>query len=309
MGVGSLIQLAFDWLDSAPATSMPSPSPAPTFFQAPANSPHNSSNNSSNIAPASATGTKARAGLPEPHYKHPRANRQACLAQTWVAYEFKRARRRTIGFLVDADGLVVRAPKWVTIAEMESALQEKAVWVVRKLQEVQERQRQLAGARITWRDGVSFPYMGQQLVLRLDPSQQHARPAVVLGDTLCLGLSQSASPEQIRDAVQAWLMTQAREHFVARLNHYAPLLGVSWRKLSLSNAGTRWGSAKSDGSIRLNWRLLHFKPSVIDYVVAHELSHLRVMNHSPAFWDTVKTLVPDFDAQRSALRDELLPVW
>lgn len=305
MGVGSLIQLAFDWLDSAPATSTPAPSPAPTIFQAPANSPHNSPNNS----PASATGIKARAALPEPHYKHPRANRQACLAQTWVAYEFKRARRRTIGFLVDADGLVVRAPKWVTIAEMESALQEKAVWVVRKLQEVKERQRQLAGARITWRDGVSFPYMGQQLVLRLDPSQQHARPAVVLGDTLCLGLSQSASPEQIRDAVQAWLMTQAREHFVARLNHYAPLLGVSWRKLSLSNAGTRWGSAKSDGSIRLNWRLLHFKPSVIDYVVAHELSHLRVMNHSPAFWDTVKTLVPDFDAQRSALRDELLPVW
>lgn len=307
MGVGSLIQLAFDWLDSAPAPakpeSSPTPSPTPrsTISSAPDNSPTH--------PPQSAVVIKARAGLPEPHYKHPRANRQACLAQTWVAYEFKRARRRTIGFLVDADGLVVRAPNWVTMTEVESALQEKAVWVVRKLQEVQERQRRLAGARIIWRDGVSFPYMGQPLLLRLDPSQQHARPAVVLGDTLCLGLSQSASPEQIRDAVQAWLMTQARAHFVERLNHFAPLLGVRWAKLSLSNAGTRWGSAKSDGSIRLNWRLLHFKPSVIDYVVAHELSHLRVMNHSPAFWDTVKTLVPDIDTQRSALRDELLPVW
>ena len=288
MGVGNLIQLAFDWLDSAPAQ-------APTTLVSP--------------SPTSSSVAKARAVLPEPLYKHPRANRQACLAQTWVAYEFKRARRRTIGFLVDADGLVVRAPKWVTLGEVESALQEKAAWVVRKLREAQERQQQLAGARITWRDGVTFPYLGSELRLKLDPSQQHARHAVLVGDTLCLGVSQAAMPEQIRDAVQAWLMSQAREHFVQRLNHYAPLLGVQWRKLSLSNAGTRWGSAKSDGSIRLNWRLLHFKPSVIDYVVAHELSHLRVMNHSPAFWDTVKTLVPDYDQQRLALRDELLPVW
>lgn len=297
--MASLIQLAFDWLDSAPAAPRAS-LPAPTSTSKP------------NLAsPSEPTPVvhKTRAATPEPQFKHPKANRQACLAQTWVAYEFKRARRRTIGFLVDADGLVVRAPNWVTIAEMESALQEKAVWVVRKLQEAQERQQQLAGARISWRDGVTFPYLGGTLLLKLDPSQQHARHAMLVGDTLCLGLSQSASAEQIRDAVQAWLMSQAREHFVERLNHYAPLLGVSWRKLSLSNAGTRWGSAKSDGSIRLNWRLLHFKPSVIDYVVAHELSHLRVMNHSPAFWDTVKTLVPDYDQQRLALRDELLPAW
>jgi predicted metal-dependent hydrolase len=297
--MASLIQLAFDWLDSAPAAPRAS-LPAPTSTSKP---------NLASLTEPTLVVHKSRGSIPEPQFKHTRANRQACLAQTWVAYEFKRARRRTIGFLVDADGLVVRAPNWVTIAEMESALQEKAVWVVRKLQEAQERQQQLAGARISWRDGVTFPYLGGTLLLKLDPSQQHARHAMLVGDTLCLGLSQSASAEQIRDAVQAWLMSQAREHFVERLNHYAPLLGVSWRKLSLSNAGTRWGSAKSDGSIRLNWRLLHFKPSVIDYVVAHELSHLRVMNHSPAFWDTVKTLVPDYDQQRLALRDELLPAW
>lgn len=292
MGVRHLIQLAFDWLDHPPTAEVgptSSTEGSPTRPQPPAQKKH--------------------AALPEPHYKHPRANRQACLAQTWVAYEFKRARRRTIGFLVDADGLVVRAPTWVTIADMESALQEKAAWVVRKLQDMQRRQQQLAGARIVWCDGVSLPYLGQPLVLRLDPSQGHARHAVLVDNTLCLGLSRAAQAEQIRDAVQAWLMSQARVHFEARLNHFAPLLNVSWRKLSLSNAGTRWGSAKSDGSIRLNWRLLHFKPSVIDYVVAHELSHLRVMNHSPAFWDTVKTLVPDYAQQRQALREEGLPVW
>ena len=77
----------------------------------------------------------------------------------------------------------------------------------------------------------------------------------------------------------------------------------------MSSANTRWGSAKADGSIRLNWRLLHYRPAIIDYVVAHELAHLRVMDHSPRFWDTVATVVPDYAQLRSRLRDEPAPLW
>jgi hypothetical protein len=126
---------------------------------------------------------------------------------------------------------------------------------------------------------------------------------------LRVGLPKTATPEQIRDAVQAWLMRQAREHFLQRLDHFAPLLQVQWRKLSLSSAGTRWGSARTDGAIRLNWRLVHFRPAVIDYVVAHELSHLRVMDHSARFWDTVRSVVPDYAELRGQLKDDAIPKW
>jgi 1-acyl-sn-glycerol-3-phosphate acyltransferase len=125
--------------------------------------------------------------------------------------------------------------------------------------------------------------------------------------TLHLALPHHASPAQIRDAVQAWLMRQAKRVFLERLEHFAPRLGVQWRKLSLSSAGTRWGSASADGSIRLNWRLIHFRLPVIDYVVAHELSHLRVMDHSARFWDTVRTVVPDYAELRNQLKAEVLP--
>ena len=104
-------------------------------------------------------------------------------------------------------------------------------------------------------------------------------------------------------------MRQARAHFTARLDHFAPLLGVRWSRLRLSSAQTRWGSAKADGSIALNWRLLHHAPAVIDYVVAHELAHLRVMDHSPRFWSTLATVVPDHAALRRRLRDESVPRW
>jgi predicted metal-dependent hydrolase len=284
------------------------------------------------------------------NFRHPRANRNARLGDAMVAYEFKRGKRRTIGFQVGPDGLVVSAPKWVPLYEVDKAVQEKAEWIVKKLGEVRERHDRLESARIDWRDGTTIPFLGEQVIVVLDPrhafggigaeltggvvgattsGQLGSLPrggvagAVLNTDadsanltlagvprlTLHVALPHHATPEQIRDAVQAWLMRQARRIFTQRLDHFAPTLSVQWRKLSLSSAGTRWGSASADGSIRLNWRLVHFKQAVIDYVVVHELSHLRVMDHSPRFWDTVRSVVPDYAVLRGQLKDESVPRW
>lgn len=244
-------------------------------------------------------------------FLHPRANRQLRLGDATVAYLFERAKRRTIGFVVNPDGLVVRAPRWTPIAEVEAALQEKALWVTRKLGDVRERQARQESVRIEWRDGACFPYLGGTVVLVLDPSHTVAKVGAQLdaANRLFVALSHSATPDQIRDSVQAWLMRQAKAHFLQRLDHFTPLLQVQWKRLSLSNANTRWGSAKSDGSIRLNWRLMHYTPAVVDYVVAHELSHLRVMDHSARFWQTVESVVPDYAVLRMQLKDDAIPKW
>ena len=255
-------------------------------------------------------------------FAHPQANREVRLQGAVVAYAFQRAKRRTIGFVVGPDGLVVRAPRWTPLTEVDAALQEKAPWILRKLHETRERHVRQQGARIEWRDGTSFPFLGGTVNVVLDPghhfSAQGATLDAAISDAsnvpvsqrvLRVALPHAASPEQIRDAVQAWLMRQANAHFTARLDHFAPQLQVQWSRMSLSNAGTRWGSARVDGSIRLNWRLVHFSPSVVDYVVVHELSHLRVMDHSPRFWDTVRTVVPDYAQLRGQLKDDAIPRW
>jgi predicted metal-dependent hydrolase len=252
-------------------------------------------------------------------FTHARANRQALLGATHVAYEFRRARRRNIGFSVGPEGLTVSAPKWVPLYEVESALQSKSAWILRKLDEMRDRAERLETARIDWKEGATFPFLGETVIVVLDPRQGSAGGGQLQSDsqslpgvarhTLHLGLSHAATPAQIRDAVQAWLMRQATRVFTERLHHFAPQLGVQWKKLSLSSASTRWGTASADGSIRLNWRLIHFRLAVVDYVVAHELSHLRVMDHSPRFWDTVATVVPDYQVLRGQLRDEALPHW
>ena len=248
--------------------------------------------------------------LPRACYVHPRASRRIQLGHTDVAYAFRRGKRRTIGMAVGPDGLEVSAPRWVSVGEVELALREKADWIARKLVEMDERQQQLGAARIDWRDGVVIPYLGNDLQVVLDSTQALKKGAAHLdGAVLRLGLPIHADAAQIRDAAQAWLMRQAKVLFTQRLDHFAPQLQVQWRKLSLSSAATRWGSAGADGGIRLNWRLIHHKLDIIDYVVAHELSHLRVMNHSPQFWETVESVVPDYAKRRRVLREQMLPPW
>lgn len=256
-----------------------------------------------------------------PHaFRHPGANREILLGEVLVAYEFRRGKRKNIGFTVGPEGLVVSAPRWVPLGEVDQAVRNKARWIVGKLEAARERQDRLEAARIEWKDGATFPFLGEPVILVLDPRHDFRETGGMLNTdgealpgvprmTLHIGLPQTAQPSQIRDAVQAWLMRQAKKLFTERLDHYAPQLGVKWRKLALSSAGTLWGTAHSDGSIRLNWRLVHFRLAVIDYVVAHELSHLRVMDHSPRFWETVKSVVPNYPELRGQLKDEAIPVW
>ena len=259
----------------------------------------------STAAPSTATSSPLPAV-----FEHPRAQREIHLQGLRVRYEFRRARRRTIGFSVGPEGLSVSAPRWVGLGEVESAVQEKGPWILRKLQEQDERNRRLDAARIEWADGVCVPFLGMQIHLCLD-TQRVSTPGGALLEAgsgvsepsrLCLGLPPGCEPERIRDVVHAWWQRQARRVFEERCRLYAERLGVSFRRLSLSSAQTRWGSASEDGSIRLNWRLIHYPMSTIDYVVVHELAHLREMNHSAAFWEVVRSVLPEYEQAQEPLK-------
>ncbi len=264
----------------------------------------------------------AGASAPPAILRHPQARGEVLLEGHAVAYALRRTRRRSIGFVVGAEGLAVSAPRWVGVAEIEAALQSKAGWVLRKLHEQGERQRRLQAQRIEWCDGATLPFLGAPLVVRLDPAvtgalldalldsgeaADAARAAGARG-LLRLGLPAHAGAAQVRDLAHGWLQRQARRVFDERIRHFEPLLRVRVRRWALSTATTRWGSASADGSVRLHWRLIHLPPASIDYVVAHELAHLREMHHGPAFWDLVRTVIPDVEQRRRALREHTLAV-
>ncbi len=249
-------------------------------------------------------------------FRHPQASREIHLDDHLVAYALKRVRRRSIGFIVGLEGLSVNAPKWVGVSDIEFALRAKGPWILRKLHEQRQRQQRLQASKVEWRDGTSIPFLGETVIVVLDPrvtgavlhSDDTTLPGVAR-HTLHVSLPHTATAEQVRDAVQSWLQRQAKRVFEERCQHYTRQMGVRYTRLSLSSAQTRWGSASADGSIRLNWRLIHFALPTIDYVVVHELAHLREMNHSPRFWDVVRSVVPDYEAARGTLKGDVLPVF
>jgi predicted metal-dependent hydrolase len=227
-----------------------------------------------------------------------------------LEYGLRRSKRRSIGFSIGQDGLGISAPKWVTIAEIESAIREKQRWILTKLAEQRERYARRLQPAMLWRDGGSLPYLGETLTLRTAPEGGAGIRYDALTRELTVCLPANASEQQLKDKVQAWLQQEARRVFSERLPLYAEKLGVRYQSLALTSAMTQWGSCTAEGRIRLNWRLMHFALPQIDYVIAHELSHLREMNHSPRFWATVQSVFPEFESARKALRDhapETLP--
>ena len=222
--------------------------------------------------------------------------RSIALGDRIVPYVLRRARRRTIGLSIDHRGLRVGAPSRSSLRDVESLILRHGEWVVQKLDEWRSRRRPDL-LRIV--DGVQLPMLGAQLEVRLALGANRGvwsgqeMPAL----TLCL-----RSPDDAGRVLEKALRERARELFLERLAHYAALLGVALPRLTLSAARTRWGSCSLKSGIRLNWRLIHFPRHVIDYVVAHELAHLREMNHSPRFWAVVGQLYPDYRLARDELK-------
>ena len=229
--------------------------------------------------------------------------RRIVLGNYAVDYELRRSSRRSIGFMIDDDGLRVTAPRRVTLADVDIAIRAKQRWILTKLHERGERRAQrMQKPPLRWVDGAQLPYMGGEITLRL----QEAARSHCLFDAetreLSLGVAPGLSEWQLKERVKLWFQEEARRVFAERLDHYAPRLGVRYNAFALSSAGSRWGSCTVQGNIRLNWRLVHYPLSLIDYVVAHELAHLREMNHSPRFWAAVAEVYPDYDGARLALR-------
>mgnify|MGYP001240279575 FL=1 len=241
--------------------------------------------------------------------RHPQATHTVELNRVSVAYLLVRSSRRSIGMEVSAQGLTVRAPLRASHTVIESVLREKTRWILQKLSD--RAVRVDSTPRVHWQDGSSMPFLGGELQLRLHPQAPRTGELLSIGPqrwVLHLCADVEASAEQVRAVVAAWWLRHARQLLTERLQHYAPAMGVQWRSLRLSNARTRWGSAKADGSIMLNWRLLHYRLPVLDYVVIHELAHLRHMDHSPHFWAVVESVCPDYLQLRQALKQPC-PDW
>jgi predicted metal-dependent hydrolase len=220
-----------------------------------------------------------------------------------VAYVLMRCRRKTIGMKIDRGGLTVRVPPRESMCWVESVLQKRADWIVKKLDEWKNKK----SSKPEWAEGAIFPLLGEPWRVMVTPAKvvQMVPAPVNTGveeSQLKLLLPAMLTAEQIEKAVMEWYRHQAMACFSERIALYADKLGVALPQLRLSRARTLWGSCNSRGIVHLNWRLIQKPLNLVDYVVAHELSHLIEMNHSKAFWRIVESVYPGYAAARKKLR-------
>lgn len=214
-----------------------------------------------------------------------------------IPYQLERRSRRTIGLKIDQTGLIVHAPNRISQSQLEQMLMSKIDWIQSKLKAQQEN----ALPAFEWRDGASLLFLGNEIVLSIEPDTV-SRAVDYSPGLLRLALPNPNNTAQIAKKVVQWYRKQALTDFSRRLEILSAKLGVPTPTLFLSNARSRWGSCNSKQEIRLNWRLLQAPPHIINYVVAHELAHLKEMNHSAKFWAMVEKIYPDYKTAEKELK-------
>lgn len=235
-----------------------------------------------------------------------------------IPYTLLRRARKTIGLKIDQAGLTVAAPRWASLGAIEEVLAAKAPWIVAKLHEWQHTAKHRNAGLDAWLSQGCIPYLGRPHVLRFeDPKDCGSGDAPRSGLRVSVRIEQADSPHAAivlrnlsadadRDTVcsvlKSWLERQARAHFAARIQAFSERMQLYPSSWKLSAAQSRWGSCNAKGVVRLHARLIHHRPEVIDYVVVHELAHLRELNHSPRFWALVESALPDYRERRALLR-------
>jgi predicted metal-dependent hydrolase len=214
-----------------------------------------------------------------------------------ISYLLEHRPRRTVGLKITADGLVVHAPKRIFAFQLNQILQEKSGWILDKLK---ARAANQVNA-IEWVDGEHLLYLGQDIQLSIVKNRSN-KALFLDANTLIMATPTPDNHALIHRKVVQWYQKQAMADFARRLTILATKLGVPTPPLTLSNAKSRWGSCNSRGEVRLNWRLLQASPSIINYVICHELAHLKQMNHSAKFWAVVESLFSDYKQAENALK-------
>jgi predicted metal-dependent hydrolase len=214
-----------------------------------------------------------------------------------IQYQLERRNRRTIGLKITEDGLVVHAPKRIFDFQLQKVLKQKANWVAKKL----EARRKNYLPPVNWANNEVLQFLGHDITLLITANPKNRQP-VFDQNKLSISLQKSNDIEAVKRKAIQWYKKQAMQDFGRRLEIFSTKLGVPTPPLRLSNAKSRWGSCTSKGDLRLNWRLLQAPPHIINYVICHELAHLKEMNHSAKFWAVVGSIFPDYKKAEKELK-------
>lgn len=222
-----------------------------------------------------------------------------------IYYTLLRTGRKTIGIIVDRNGeVIVRAPFRASEKQIFEVVHKKAGWIERKVNEIKTRNSELTSRQFV--SGEKILYLGKEYTLEIAEKDSGEPEVFYRKDAITIFISRKLSDESRKQAIKEALIKWYRQRFSEivkeRLGNYSLKIKAAPCKVVIKDQKTRWGSCSRKGNINLNWRLVMAPVEIIDYVIVHELCHLKVMNHSKEFWNLVASVLPNCCESRNWLK-------
>ena len=221
-----------------------------------------------------------------------------------IIYTIKRSKRKTTSISISVEGKVtISCPLKTSDEAVRRLVKEKSAWIIKKLNEIDNRPKQ---QQHSFLNGECFMLFGKKFLLRVVPTNDSARANTVhlmeseqIIEVYC---TPDAHNKSVRESLLKWYIGQLDCVINNRFEYFSKLLQVSPKKVYLKELKSCWGSCSSKGNVSINWRLVMAPPHILDYVVVHELCHMREMNHSERFWKWVASVYPDYKQARAWLK-------
>lgn len=222
-------------------------------------------------------------------------------AESTVSYTVIRSQRSTADLIIERDGSVlVRAPAWVGDEQVADLVESRLYWIFQSLAEW----RDLNATRVLreYRNGEGFLYLGRAYRLLLVADQ--AEPLLLKNGRFCLrrDLVERGDTEAARAMFRDYYVARGHERLQGRVAYFAPKVGVAAASVDVRELGNRWASCSTRADLAFHWKCLMAPQTVIDYIVVHELCHLRHRDHTDAFWNEVDKVLPQYRERKEWLR-------
>ncbi|WP_457623396.1 M48 family metallopeptidase [Persephonella sp.] len=208
----------------------------------------------------------------------------------------KSKRRKNVAIVVtDVGELIVKIPYNYSIRNIDKLLIKHSDWIDKKIRSAKERSDKFKKRNFT--HGENFLFLGKWYPLIVT---ENSESLIFLNNSFYLSKDKL---DNAKELFYKWYFERASEIIFERVDFYSNKTGLKPKRVKLSKAKKRWGSCSSKGNINLNWRLVMSPMNVIDYVVVHELVHLKIMNHSKDFWCKVEEILPNFKQSKRWLNE------
>ena len=223
-----------------------------------------------------------------------------------LSYQLIRSqkRRKTISLHIKEDGkIVVYAPYHTPKLEIEKFINEKESWISEKLS---EKEKSIKEAEKAFLPGEKFLYLGELFPLEIQDNNSKGYPLKLFFGKFILDKDHV---ERTKDLFIQWYKREAKEKIAERVDYYSKRLQLFTKGIKITSAKYRWGSCSRDNRLYFSWRIIMAPLRIIDYILIHELVHIKEKNHSKRFWTYLESILPDYRKHRFWLKENGHRLW